>query len=113
MTAMVLVPFLTSVIPLLGLINPLWSSVFGLPLRVMILLQPHPVYGPHPWYEIGLVLFWPLVLTVFLAISANWILARREPLRRILLICWLISLVVLVPVQGIGPFVEWPLYALD
>jgi hypothetical protein len=109
---MVMVPPLTSVWPFLGLINPLWSSFFGFPLHMSIDLIQHP-YGYHPWYEVVLVVLWPFAALVGLIALARWLLEQRTVFSRLLVGVWLVSLFFLVPFSSTGPYVGWPLYAVD
>ena len=114
---MVLLPILTGWLPLLGLLNPLWSSLFGFPLHIVIWMLPHPVYASHPWQEAVAVLIWPFVLVAGLIWATSRILAAPSPWRERFVATWLVTSAFAYPVVWLGRAPEWffslPLYVLD
>jgi hypothetical protein len=113
---MILVPIVTGWLPFLGLLNPLWSSLFGFPLHVVIWMLPHPVYASHPWQEAVAVLVWPFVLIAGLVWATGRILRAPSPWRERLIATWLIVSAFVIP-TWFDAIPRWlfdlPLYVLD
>jgi hypothetical protein len=113
--AMVLVPILTGWMPFLGLLNPLWSSLFGFPLHIVIWMLPHPVYASHPWQEAVAVLIWPFVLVAGLIWATVRILQAPSPWRERFIGIWFVVSAFVIPTWFDMPrwLFDLPLYVFD
>lgn len=98
--------------PITGMINPLWSSLFGFPFSIAA--AGHPVYGPHPWYEGIAFLAWPLVLIGLMIWAALRLVLSRHRWRNFAVVGWAISAFFLVPIaDAYEYFGSWPLWLPD
>ena len=80
-------------------------------MHLAIWIEPHGVYEDHPWTEKIAVLVWPLLVWFALIWASGKLLEWRHPLRAPLVLAWLASSLVLVPVDALFPtFLNWPLF---
>lgn len=111
---LVLIPCLTGCVPVTGLLNPVWSSVFGFPLQLAVWADPHPVYADHPWTEMVAVLLWPPALLLALVLLSGRLMEWRHPLRLPLVLLCAASTLIVVPAEALMPtFADWPLFIPD
>ena len=108
---LVLGPILLGVAPLSGLINPLWSSLFGFPLHVA--LRATFNYGLASSLVLFAFVVWPLVVFALMCWAASTLVSTKHKWRDVLVVSWAASAIMaLPPEQAFLFFGDWPLYLL-
>ena len=102
---MVLAPLAIGFYPLTGLVNPLWGSLFGFPLRLA-------GNGAYPVLDVMAFLLWPVLVIFGMIWLSGEIVRARYPWRLPVVLLWLVSALVVVPLnRAADAFPGWPIYA--
>lgn len=106
---LVLGPSLVGFYPMTGLINPFWGSLSGWP--VYLAATGHPVYGPHPWYELAALIGGPLAALLVKIVLSAVLLEWRSRWRTPLMLLWAASAFAVLPFHEVTHvFQGWPVW---
>lgn len=106
---LVLGPSLVGFYPLTGMINPFWGSLSGWPMYLAA--RGHPVYGPHPWYEVVAFFAGPVGMLAVKVVLSGLLLSWRSSWKGALVLLWAATAFAVVPFYSAPRlFPGWPVW---